>query len=246
VLPATTAAASWYRRLNRTVLMAYVVAMFLRLLDALRQVLLLATWTSSGSSSSQLTRVLRGRKGAFVIQMDLGSAEKCAEDGINQPQPRNIPWETPCPDRGLIMEAVQRAEGTTSKRPDGLLYKPRKGTDPAEYWIIEVKIRYGDADPQGQQSKADYQHEKLMEKIKEIDPTAKVWYYPLFIGVAGTIYMNTSMYLEALGIKGEALKKCKSDIYQAAIKFLHSIYVTKRKLEKPKEEKWHRRSTKVS
>jgi hypothetical protein len=54
---------------------------------------------------------------------------------------------------------------------------------------------------------------------------------------------NSSMYLEALGIKGEALKKCKSDIHQAA----NSIYVTKRKLEKPKEEKWHRRkSTKVS
>jgi hypothetical protein len=46
-------------------------------------------------------------------------------------------------------------------------------------------------DPQGQQSKADYQHEKLMEKIKEIGPTAKVWYYPLLVGVAGTIYMNT-------------------------------------------------------
>jgi hypothetical protein len=106
-----------------------------------------------------------------------------------------------------------------------------------------------DADPQGQtaQSKADYQHEKLMEKIKEIDPTAKMWYYPLLVGVAGTIYMNTSMYLEALGIKGKALKKCKSDIHQAAIKSLHSIYVTKRKLEKPKEEKWHRRnSTAVS
>jgi hypothetical protein len=31
-----------------------------------------------------------------------------------------------------------------------------------------------DADPQGQQSTADYQHEKLMEKIKEVDPTTKV------------------------------------------------------------------------
>jgi hypothetical protein len=55
-----------------------------------------------------------------------------------------------------------------------------------------------------------------MEKIKQIDPTAKVWYYPLSVGVAGTIYMNTSMYLEALGIKGEALEKCKSDIHKAA------------------------------
>ena len=40
-----------------------------------------------------MTRVLRGRKGAFVIQMDLGSTENCAEDGIMAHQSRNIPWE---------------------------------------------------------------------------------------------------------------------------------------------------------
>jgi hypothetical protein len=97
-----------------------------------------------------------------------------------------------------------------------------------------------------QLSKADYQHEKLMEEIKKIDPTAKVWYYPLLVGVAGTIYMKTPMYLEALGIKGEALKKCKSDIHKAAIN-PYTAYLTKRKLKKPTEEKWHRRkSTKVS
>ena len=50
------------------------------------------------------TRVLRGRKGAFVIQMDLGSTENCAEDGIMAHQSRNIPWEL-LP-RGL-KEAVQ-------------------------------------------------------------------------------------------------------------------------------------------
>jgi hypothetical protein len=59
--------------------------------------------------------------------------------------------------------------------------------------------------------------------------------------------MNTSMYLEAPHIKGEALKNGKSDIHKAATKTLRSIYLPKRKLEKPKEDKWHRRkSTKVS
>ena len=66
-----------------------------------------------------MTRVLRGRKGAFVIQMDLGSTENCAEDGIMAHQSRNIPWEL-LP-RGL-KEAVQQAQGTTDKRPDGMLY----------------------------------------------------------------------------------------------------------------------------
>ena len=187
-----------------------------------------------------MTRVLRGRKGAFVIQMDLGSTENCAEDGIMAHQSRNIPWEL-LP-RGL-KEAVQQAQGTTDKRPDGMLYKPKIGNNPAEYWIIEVKIGR-DSDPTGQQSKADYQHQVLIDKIKDIDPTAKVWYYPLLVGVAGTIYNSTTMNLQALGIKGQALKQCISEVHTAAVKSLHSIYTTKRKLEKPKEPQWHRRNYK--
>ena len=187
-----------------------------------------------------MTRVLRGRKGAFVIQMDLGSTENCAEDGIMAHQSRNIQWEL-LP-RGL-KEAVQQAQGTTDKRPDGMLYKPKNGNNPAEYWIIEVKL-CRDSDPTGQQSKADYQHQVLIDKIKDIDPTAKVWYYPLLVGVAGTIYNSITMNHQALGIKGQALKQCISEVHTAAVKSLHSIYTTKRKLEKPKEPQWHRRNYK--
>ena len=82
-----------------------------------------------------------------------------------------------------IKEAVQEAQDTTGKRPGGMLYKPKNGNNPAEYWMIEVR----DSDPTGQQSKDDYQHQVLIDKIKDIDPTAKVWYYPLLVGVAGTI-----------------------------------------------------------
>lgn len=187
-----------------------------------------------------MTRVLRGRKGAFVIQMDLGSAEKCAEDGITTHQSRTIPWES-LP-HGL-KEAVQCAAGTTSERPDGLLYKPRQGTKPAEYWIIEVKI-CKDSDPQGQQSKADYQHQILIEKIKELEPNAKVWLCPILVGVTGTMYLSTANYLQELGIKGDALKKCTSEVHIAAVKSLYKIYTTKRKLEKPKEPVWHRKNYK--
>ena len=187
-----------------------------------------------------VTRVLRGRKGAFAIQMDLGSAERCAEDGISNHHSRTIPWEIlPV---GL-KEAVQQAEGTTSKRPDGLLYKPKHGNDPAEYWILEVKI-CRDSDPQGQQNRADYQHQVLIDKIKELDPNAKVWYYPLLVGVAGTIYLSSTLHLQALGINGESLKKCISEVHIASVKSLHNIYATKRKLEKPKEPQSHRRNYK--
>ena len=140
-------------------------------------------------------------------------------------QSRNIPWEL-LP-RGL-KEAVQQAQGTTDKRPDGMLYKPKNGNNPAEYSILEVKI-CRDSDPTGQQSKADYQHQVLIDKIKDIDPTAKVWYYPLLVGVAGTIYNSTTMNLQALGIKGQALKQCISEVHTAAVKSLHSIYTTTKK-----------------
>jgi hypothetical protein len=45
-------------------------------------------------------------------------------------------------------------------------------------------------------NKADCQHQVLIEKIQEIDPNAKVWYYPLMVGVSGSIYLSTTMYLQ--------------------------------------------------
>ena len=80
---------------------------------------------------------------------------------------------------------MQQANGTTAKRPDGLLYKPKKKNHPAEYWMVEVKI-CRDSDQTGQQSKTEYQHQVFIDKIKEIDPTAKVCYHPLLVGMAGT------------------------------------------------------------
>ena len=116
-----------------------------------------------------MTRLVRGRKGTFVIQMDLGSTENCAEDGIMAHQSRNIPWEL---FPGRLKEAVQQAQGTTNERPNGLLYKPRNGNKSVEYWIIEVKIcRH--SDPTGQQSKADYQHQVLIDKSKTKTPLPK-------------------------------------------------------------------------
>jgi hypothetical protein len=41
-----------------------------------------------------MTRVIRGRKGGFLIQMDIGSAANCLEDNIPHPTPRHIPWHS--------------------------------------------------------------------------------------------------------------------------------------------------------
>ena len=52
------------------------------------------------------------------------------------------------------------------------------------------------------------------------------------------------MNLQALGIKGQALKQCISEVHTAAVKSLHSSIHNKKKLEKPKEPQWHRRNYK--
>jgi hypothetical protein len=38
-----------------------------------------------------MKRILRGKRGAFVVQMDLGSKQRCEEDGIGW-QPRCLLW----------------------------------------------------------------------------------------------------------------------------------------------------------
>ena len=59
-----------------------------------------------------------------------------------------------------------------------------------------------------------------------------------------TMSLSTAKYLQELGIKGDALKKCTSEVHIAAVKSLYKIYTTKRKLEKPKEPVWHRKNYK--
>ena len=39
-----------------------------------------------------MTRVMQGRLGAYVLQMDLGSREHCAAEGLTH-QPRHLPWD---------------------------------------------------------------------------------------------------------------------------------------------------------
>ena len=84
----------------------------------------------------------------------------------------------------------------------------------------------------------------LIDKVKDVDPMAIACYHPLLVGLAGTIYSSASMHLQAFGIRDQALKECISEVHTTAVKSLHSIYTTKRKLEKPKEPQWHRKNYK--
>lgn len=177
-----------------------------------------------------MRQVLRGRYGTWAVQLDLGSSQKCDEDGLPH-LPRTIPWST-LPNE--VAQQVQAAVGTLKQRPDGLIYKPKQDKEPAEYWIIEVKI-CRDSDDTSQRNNASQQHEALQRAIKEADPEAKVYFMPLLIGVSGTIYTSTRANLEAMGVKDSALKSCLADIHFAAIKSLHSIYTAKRNMEQSHE-----------
>jgi ribonuclease HI len=180
-----------------------------------------------------MTRVLRGRKGAFLIQMDIGSAANCKQDNITNPTPRNIPWDSLPP---AIQEAYHKRPELKNHRPDGLLYKPSTLTKAAKYWIMEIKI-CRDTEPLDKMDQAKSQHKHLIDTIKTADPKATVTYCPLLVGVTGTIYDHTIENLEILGVKDAALRKCIKEIHITAIKYLSTIYRTKRQAEKSKEIK---------
>lgn len=184
-----------------------------------------------------MTRILRGRRGAFVIQMDLGSKQRCEEDGTEY-HPRCLPWQK-LP-TGL-KEALEASQGSSNKRPDGLLYKPARGDRPAEFWIVEIKI-CRDSDPDPTYDRAMSQHKELIDSIKSTLPSAKVHYTPLLVGVTGTVYHATATFLEELGVKGSAHNQCLTDLNLAAVKALHGIYTAKRAQERKREHRRHKRA----
>ena len=146
----------------------------------------------------------------------------------------------PCGDNTaeLIRQLPRRTDPSSrhTPRPDGFLYKPAVEDKPAEYWIVEVKILCRDSDPDSQLTRAQTQHRHLIQAIQEVDPTARIYQNPLLIGVTGTIYDSTVMYLGTLGVRAEARSKCLRTIHLVAVK----CNKTKRKLESKAEPKKRR------
>ena len=122
----------------------------------------------------------------------------------------------------------------TQSRPDVFLYKPKTASRACpEYIIVEVKY-CRDTDPTVQLEKAKQQHKALADAIKTADPSAKVTYLPVLLGVAGTIYTTyTTEPLTTVGIKGNQLSTLANALNEHAVQSLHWIYTTKRKQEQP-------------
>ena len=168
-----------------------------------------------------LKEIARGRKGGYLVQMDLGSKTKLAIDDI-APQPRTIPLEALPSDMPIMV----RETLTKHKRPDALLYRPPTSTTPATYWIAELKC-CRDSDSGQQLNKANTQTEHIAKALQEADPTAKIHELPLLVGVAGSVFKITETNLETLGVKGPALPRVLNAVHTTAIQTLYQIYKTK-------------------
>jgi hypothetical protein len=185
-----------------------------------------------------LKAILRGRKGGYVVMMDLGSVSHCSAEGLVT-QPHRIP-ETALPGSmpAEVKELLRR-----QSIPDAFLYRPATNEHNAEYWIVEIKF-CRDTDKEGKLAQAVEQHRGLYNALRETDTTATRHYIPLIIGVAGSIFHDLNTNLLALGVNGQDLKATTKAIHLDTTRLLHWIYTTKQKKERNKEKKgrtWSKR-----
>jgi ribonuclease HI len=184
-----------------------------------------------------LKAIMRGRKGAFVLMMDLGSDAHCSADGLVT-HPHRIPAQVLPDSMSADLKALLRRQSV----PDAFLYRPATPDHGAEYWIVEIKF-CRDTDKAGQIERAMEQHKVLYNALRDADPNATVHYVPLVIGVAGSIFREMTHNLSALGVNGRDLKATTKAIHVKTTNLLHWIYTTKLKRERNKDNKapWKRK-----
>jgi hypothetical protein len=184
-----------------------------------------------------LRAISRGRKGAFVIQMDLGSDTHCREDHL-VPLPHRIPPEalpeSLPPD---VKDAIRK-----HSIPDAFLYRPATATAQAEYWIVEIKF-CRDTDRAGKLEQAREQHRELYKTLGAARTAARIHYMPLIIGVGGSIFTGTVNQLIKLGVNGRDLKTTVRTVHLKTTEMLHWIYTSKLKKERKRDQRapWKRK-----
>ena len=184
-----------------------------------------------------LRAISRGRKGAFVIQMDLGSDTNCTADDL-VPLPHRIPAEA-------LPESLPPAVKDAIRKhsiPDAFLYKPATATERAEYWIVEIKF-CRDTDRAGKLAQAREQHRELYSTLCAARTGARVHYMPLLFGVGGSIYTGTVRQLVKLGVNGQDLKNTVRMVHLKSTEMLHWIYTYKLRKERNRDKRapWKRK-----
>jgi ribonuclease HI len=173
-----------------------------------------------------LKAVMEGRRGGEVVMMDVGRGE--GAEGAEQQVPSRIPM---CVLPPQMNDSIKRRISSYSK-PDIFTYQPGTADVPDKYTVVEIKY-CRDTDPEQQLARAATQHEDLVYALQQADPAAHVQYVTIMLGVSGGIFtLDTLEMLRTLGVTGMALDRLKYALHIQAIKELHWIYTSKRKLEK--------------
>jgi hypothetical protein len=137
--------------------------------------------------------------------------------------------------RDLLPQEVFAACGS---RPDIILYRRRtlsKNAEgqweraPAEITLIEVKYTR-DTDPTRTFRDPYSQHSSLYEEIEARHPSAKVMRRVIVLGVAGTIFTDSTIWpLESIGVRGQHLQSTLAKLQRHAIQSLHDIWTCRQK-----------------
>ena len=177
-----------------------------------------------------LKATAKGNLGNNIACADLGSADKCKEDGAPVIQHRTVPPDMlPLP-QGATPEETQKHTEVIRKlsRPDMLLTFQHQDTRRKSAIIVDLKT-CSDTQPAMQLEKCFTQHHTLAERLRQSGYDVRT--LPILVGHSGTIYtQHTLMSLETLGISKLKAEKCAHKLGTTACRLLDSIIRTRQRL----------------
>jgi ribonuclease HI len=176
-----------------------------------------------------LRAIAKGSMGGGLVMADVGSAEKCEQAGAPVLHLNRVPLE--------LLPALADGEDlpTGEKRklqPDAMIVQQSPKKEDTVIYIIEFKY-CRDTQPEGQLAKCAAQHETLVAKLAENGFNREnIHLVPILIGTSGTAYLqHTLKSMEQIGISAYHAKKCALKMSIQAVKYLHSIVKTRRRIE---------------
>ena len=181
-----------------------------------------------------LQAVSKGNLGGGLVMADVGSGDKCEVDGAPALRCNHVPATLlPAPHDATPEQRTQHAQILRSLKPDAMLVTPGAGKNDTTIHIVEIKC-CPDTQPQEQLEKCRTQHSTLRQLlIQQGYKPEEIITVPILVGVSGTIYTEHTMQAleQQLGVGWQRTQKCANKLHVQAVKYLHSIVSTRRRLE---------------
>ena len=169
-----------------------------------------------------LKAISKGNMGADLVMADLGSADKCEQDGAPILTQRRVP-------ASLLSHLKNTKPSELPKsQPDAIIVLKGKNEEKDKVILIEFKY-CRDTQPQDQLKHCTTQHDDLIQALRGVYTVKLI---PILIGHSGTIFTeHTLSSLKQLGITSVHANKCALKMHLDAVQHLHSIVKTRRHLE---------------